>query len=152
MLMNSVIALTFLTASSNNGGLNIDVQQEEEKRINNDLNQYDTTLFNKDSKAVNDAIAKQKKERQQQIKNDMFQNQASHSTRLNETKKVLFSKSNLEKTSESDKSPYIQNKQEKKIFPYILMSVGAFLILGFVIFSIHKGRRTKNESARKSNI
>ncbi|MCD0938712.1 type VII secretion protein EssA, partial [Staphylococcus aureus] len=25
MLMNSVIALTFLTASSNNGGLNIDV-------------------------------------------------------------------------------------------------------------------------------
>ncbi len=44
----------------------------------------------------------------------MFQNQASHSTRLNETKKVLFSKSNLEKTSESDKSPYIQNKQEKK--------------------------------------
>lgn len=50
MLMNSVIALTFLTASSNNGGLNIDVQQEEEKRINNDLNQYDTTLFNKDSK------------------------------------------------------------------------------------------------------
>lgn len=34
MLMNSVIALTFLTASSNNGGLNIDVQQEEEKRIN----------------------------------------------------------------------------------------------------------------------
>lgn len=32
--MNSVIALTFLTASSNNGGLNIDVQQEEEKRIN----------------------------------------------------------------------------------------------------------------------
>ncbi len=61
MLMNSVIALTFLTASSNNGGLNIDVQQEEEKRINNDLNQYDTTLFNKDSKAVNDAIVKQKK-------------------------------------------------------------------------------------------
>ncbi len=46
MLMNSVIALTFLTASSNNDGLNIDVQQEEEKRINNDLNQYDTTLFN----------------------------------------------------------------------------------------------------------
>ncbi len=38
MLMNSVIALTFLTASSNNGGLNIDVQQEEEKQeIDNDL-------------------------------------------------------------------------------------------------------------------
>lgn len=44
------------------------MQHEEEKRINNDLNQYDTTLFNKDSKEVNDAIAKQKKERQQQIK------------------------------------------------------------------------------------
>ena len=43
------------------------MQQEEEKRINNDLNQYDTTLFNKDSKAVNDAIATEK-ERQQQIK------------------------------------------------------------------------------------
>lgn len=45
MLMNSVIALTFLTASSNNGGLNIDVQQEEEKRINNDLDQYDRYLI-----------------------------------------------------------------------------------------------------------
>ncbi len=116
MLMNSVIALTFLTASSNNGGLNIDVQQEEEKRINNDLNQYDTTLFNKDSKAVNDAIAKQKKERQQQIKNDMFQNQASHSTRLNETKKVLFSKSNLEKTLQKlVKAPYSKQAGEKNI-------------------------------------
>lgn len=114
MLMNSVIALTFLTASSNNGGLNIDVQQEEEKRINNDLNQYDTTLFNKDSKAVNDAIVKQKKERQQQIKNDMFQNQASHSTRLNETKKVLFSKSNLEKTSRVIKAPIFKTSRRKK--------------------------------------
>ena len=100
------------------------MQQEEEKRINNDLNQYDTTLFNKDSKAVNDAIAKQKKERQQQIKNDMFQNQASHSTRLIKLK-VLFSKSNLEKTSESDKALYSKQAGEK-IFPYILMSVGAF--------------------------
>ncbi len=90
MLMNSVIALTFLTASSNNGGLNIDVQQEEEKRINNDLNQYDTTLFNKDSKAVNDAIAKQKKERQQQIKNRYVSNQASHSTRPTKLKSVIF--------------------------------------------------------------
>lgn len=61
MLMNSVIALTFLTASSNNGGLNIDVQQEEEKRINNDLNQYDTTLFNKDSKAVMMRLLSRKK-------------------------------------------------------------------------------------------
>lgn len=39
MLMNSVIALLFILASGNNDGLNIDVQQEEEKRINNDLNQ-----------------------------------------------------------------------------------------------------------------
>lgn len=114
MLMNSVIALTFLTASSNNGGLNIDVQQEEEKRINNDLNQYDTTLFNKDSKAVNDAIVKQKKERQQQIKNDMFQNQASHSTRLNETKKVLFSKSNLERLRRVIKAPIFKTSRRKK--------------------------------------
>ncbi len=71
------------------------MQQEEEKRINNDLNQYDTTLFNKDSKEVNDAIAKQKKERQQQI-NERFKSSESL-TRLTKLKKVLFSKSNLNK-------------------------------------------------------
>ncbi len=76
------------------------MQQEEEKRINNDLNQYDTTLFNKDSKEVDDAICTAKKERQQQIKNDMFQNQASHSTRLNETEKSVIFKFNSKKLGE----------------------------------------------------
>lgn len=73
----------------------------------------------------------------------MFQNQASKNTRLDETKKVLFSPTNAEKAVESDKSPYIQNKQEKNVVPYILLSIGAFLTVGFVIFSIRRGRRQK---------
>ena len=64
--------------------------------------------------------------------------------------KVLFSKSNLEKTSESDKSPYIQNKQEKNIPVHFDVCRG-FLTLGFVIFQFIK-ETNENESARKSNI
>ena len=92
---------------------------------------------------VNDALKKQREKKDNKIKNGMFQNQASKNTRLDETKKVLFSPTNAEKAVESDKSPYIQNKQEKNVVPYILLSIGAFLTVGFVIFSIRRGRRQK---------
>lgn len=55
---------------------------------------------------------------------------------------MLFSKSNLEKTSESDKSPYIQNKQEKNIPVHFDVCRG-FLTLGFVIFQFIKGDERK---------
>ena len=55
----------------------------------------------------------------------MFQNQASKNTRLDETKSIVFP-TNAEKAVESDKSPYIQDKQEKNVVPYILLSIGAF--------------------------
>ncbi|MCG2075630.1 type VII secretion protein EssA [Staphylococcus epidermidis] len=143
MLIEGLITMTLLTADSPRGSLDIQVDQEEKENVNKDLNQYDTTLFDKDSKKVNDALKKQREKKDNKIKNVMFQNQASKNTRLDETKKVLFSPTNAEKAVESDKSPYIQNKQEKNVVPYILLSIGAFLTVGFVIFSIRRGRRQK---------
>lgn len=143
MLIEGLITMTLLTADSPSGSLDIQVDQEEKENVNKDLNQYDTTLFDKDSKKVNDALKKQREKKDNKIKNSMFQNQASKNTRLDETKKVLFSPTNAEKAVESDKSPYIQNKQEKNVVPYILLSIGAFLTVGFVIFSIRRGRRQK---------
>ncbi|MDU2695857.1 MAG: type VII secretion protein EssA [Staphylococcus epidermidis] len=143
MLIEGLITMTLLTADSPRGSLDIQVDQEEKKNVNKDLNQYDTSLFDKDSKKVNDALKKQREKKDNKIKNGMFQNQASKNTRLDETKKVLFSPTNAEKAVESDKSPYIQNKQEKNVVPYILLSIGAFLTVGFVIFSIRRGRRQK---------
>jgi len=143
MLIEGLITMTLLTADSPRGSLDIQVDQEEKENVNKDLNQYDTTLFDKDSKKVNDALKKQREKKDNKIKNGMFQNQASKNTRLDETKKVLFSPTNAEKAVESDKSPYIQNKQEKNVVPYILLSIGAFLTVGFVIFSIRRGRKQK---------
>ena len=143
MLIEGLITMTLLTADSPRGSLDIQVDQEEKENVNKDLNQYDTTLFDKDSKKVNDALKKQREKKDNKIKDSMFQNQASKNTRLVETKKVLFSPTNSEKAVESDKSPYIQNKQEKNVVPYILLSIGAFLTVGFVIFSIRRGRRQK---------
>ena len=143
MLIEGLITMTLLTADSPRGSLDIQVDQEEKENVNKDLNQYDTTLFDKDSKKVNDALKKQREKKDNKIKNGMFQNQASKNTRLDETKKVLFSPTNAEKAVESDKSPYIQDKQEKNVVPYILLSIGAFLTVGFVIFSIRRGRRQK---------
>lgn len=143
MLIEGLMTMTLLTADSPRGSLDIQVDQEEKENVNKDLNRYDTTLFDKDSKKVNDALKKQREKKDNKIKNGMFQNQASKNTRLDETKKVLFSPTNAEKAVESDKSPYIQNKQEKNVVPYILLSIGAFLTVGFVIFSIRRGRRQK---------
>lgn len=143
MLIEGLLTMTLLTTDSPRGSLDIQVDQEEKENVNKDLNQYDTTLFDKDSKKVNDALKKQREKKDNKIKDSMFQNQASKNTRLDETKKVLFSPTNSEKAVESDKSPYIQNKQEKNVFPYILLSIGAFLTVGFVIFSIRRGRRQK---------
>ena len=143
MLIEGLITMTLLTADSPRGSLDIQVDQEEKENVNKDLNRYDTTLFDKDSKKVNDALKKQREKKDNKIKNGMFQNQASKNTRLDETKKVLFSPTNAEKAVESDKSPYIQNKQEKNVVPYILLSIGALLTVGFVIFSIRRGRRQK---------
>lgn len=143
MLIEGLLTMTLLTTDSPRGSLDIQIDQEEKENVNKDLNQYDTTLFDKDSKKVNDALKKQREKKDNKIKDSMFQNQASKNTRLDETKKVLFSPTNSEKAVESDKSPYIQNKQERNVFPYILLSIGAFLTVGFVIFSIRRGRRQK---------
>ncbi|MCU5745663.1 type VII secretion protein EssA [Staphylococcus sp. SQ8-PEA] len=142
MLIEALLTLTLLTADKQHGSLDINVKQEDKEIINNGLNQYDTTLFDKDSKAVNERIKEKKLKKEQEIKNNIFHVQPGTSARLDDIKKVLFtSTKNSEKGSQSDKKPYIQNKQEKNILPYILLSIGAFLTIGFVIFSIRRGRR-----------
>ncbi|MCD8820514.1 type VII secretion protein EssA [Staphylococcus gallinarum] len=142
MVIEGLLTMVLLTADRQSGSLDIDIKQEDKKSIHNDLNQYDTTLFDKDSEKVNDKIKANKKEQKQKLKNNMFQNQVSHTTRLDEAKKILFASStNLKKSSYSDKSPYIQSKQKKNILPYALLGIGAFLTIGVIIFSIRKGIR-----------
>ncbi|MFW3563509.1 type VII secretion protein EssA [Staphylococcus caprae] len=143
MIIESMIAMTLLTADNHRGDLNIEIDQEDKENVNKDIKEYDTTLFDKDSKSINDAIKQQQKNKDEKVKNNLFQNQASHTTRLDETKHVLFSHKSSNIAVESDKSPYIQDKQKRNIFPYILLSIGVLLTLGFVIFSIRRGRRSK---------
>ena len=90
MLIEGLMTMTLLTADSPRGSLDIQVDQEEKENVNKDLNQYDTTLFDKDSKKVNDALKKQREKKDNKIKNGMFQNQASKNTRLDETKSIVF--------------------------------------------------------------
>ncbi|WP_323703685.1 type VII secretion protein EssA [Mammaliicoccus sp. Dog046] len=144
MLVESLLAMTLLTADKQHGSLDIDIQQEDKDNVNKDLNQYDTTLFDKDSKSINDAIKKKEQKKNQDIKNNMFHNQTGPSTRLDETKNVLFGPSSQkDRGSNSDKKPYIQNEQERNILPYILISVGAALTLGFILFSIQRRRASR---------
>ncbi|MDG0825838.1 type VII secretion protein EssA [Staphylococcus equorum] len=142
MLMEGLLTLTLLTADNQQGSLDIDVQQEEKETTNKDLDQYDTTLFDEDSKAINDKIEDKQQAKENKIKKEMFHDQTGQSTRLDEAKSILFSSTKeAQKGSKSDKKPYIQNKQQQNIIPYILLGIGAFLTIGFVIFSISRGRR-----------
>ncbi|MGW7872464.1 type VII secretion protein EssA [Staphylococcus xylosus] len=142
MLMEGLLTLTLLTADNQQGSLDIDVQKEEKETINKDLDQYDTTLFDNDSKAVNDSIKDKQQAKDKKIKKELFHDQTGQSTRLDQTKNRLFSSTKEPQNgSESDKRPYIQNKQQQNIIPYILLGIGAFITIGFVIFSISRGRR-----------
>ncbi|MGW7798584.1 type VII secretion protein EssA [Staphylococcus xylosus] len=141
MLIEGLLTITLLTTNSPNGSLNIDVQEEDKENVNKDLEQYDTTLFDKDSKSVNKHIKEKQKGKEQNIKNNIFQNQMGRPTRLNETKNILFASSEgSDKGSKSEKKPYVQNKQEQNIWEYILLSIGAILTVGVVIFSVKRGR------------
>ena len=115
MLIEGLTMMTLLTANPHQGDLDIRVDDEDQQNVNKDSN----------------------------IKNNLFQKQAGNKSRLDETKHVLFSNKNLNKTAESDKSPYLQDKQKKNFFPYILLSIGAFLTIGFMVFTIQRGRRVK---------
>lgn len=144
MLVESLLAMTLLTADKQHGRLDIDIQQEDKNNVNKDLNQYDTTLFDKESKSISDALKQKEKKKQQEIKNHMFHNQTGTSTRLDETKNVLFgTSSQIDRGSNSDKKPYIQNEQSRNILPYILISVGAVFMIAFMIFTIQRRRASR---------
>lgn len=145
MFIESAMTLMLLATDQQNGRLNIDVQQESQENENRNINTYDPTLFDKNSREINDKLKAQKKAQTTRIKQHMFQDGAGKSTRLSETKKVLFTSDQSSKGKEIDKAPYIQKIQEKNIFPYILMSIGAFLTLGFVILTIKKVRKRERD-------
>ncbi len=113
MLIEGLITMTLLTADSPRGSLDIQVDQEEKENVNKDLNQYDTTLFDKDSKKVNDALKKQREKKDNKIKNGMFQNQASKNTRLDETKKYCFPQRMLKKLWRVIKVPIFKINRRK---------------------------------------
>ncbi|OHP70624.1 type VII secretion protein EssA [Staphylococcus sp. HMSC062A05] len=143
MLIEGLTMMTLLTANPHQGDLDIRVDDEDQQNVNKDIKEYDTTLFDDESKKINQRIKEHQQNKDSNIKNNLFQKQAGNKSRLDETKHVLFSNKNLNKTAESDKSPYLQDKQKKNFFPYILLSIGAFLTIGFMVFTIQRGRRVK---------
>ena len=72
MIIESMIAMTLLTADNHRGDLNIEIDQEDKENVNKDIKEYDTTLFDKDSKSINDAIKQQQKNKDEKVKNNLF--------------------------------------------------------------------------------
>ena len=68
MIIESMIAMTLLTADNHRGDLNIEIDQEDKENVNKDIKEYDTTLFDKDSKSINDAIKQQQKNKDEKLK------------------------------------------------------------------------------------
>ncbi|UEX90021.1 type VII secretion protein EssA [Staphylococcus ratti] len=138
MLLESLLALSIIGNTAHNGGLEIHVEEETKERVNKDLDQYNTPLFNQESKALNDEIKKKKDQHQQHIKQSMFDKHQRPPSHVADTKRTLFEKQ--EETS-TTKAPYIQQDQEKNILPYFLMSVGALFTVGFALLTISKWRK-----------
>ena len=89
---------------------------------------------------INQRIKEQQQNKDSNIKNNLFQNKRAISPAWMKLKHVLFSNKNLNKTAESDKSPYLQDKQKKNFFPYILLSIGLF---NYRIYGIYHPAREK---------
>ena len=125
MLIEGLITMTLLTADSPRGSLDIQVDQEEKENVNKDLNQYDTTLFDKDSKKVNDALKKQREKKDNKIKMVCFRTKRVKILAWMKLK-VLFSPTNAEKLWRVIKVPIFKINRRKNVVPYILLSIGAF--------------------------
>ncbi|MCE5044136.1 type VII secretion protein EssA [Staphylococcus chromogenes] len=143
MILESVLVFSLL-GTTNNGGLEIQVDQEATENVNKDLNEYDTPLFNQESKDLNKAIQQQKEMHQQQIKETMFNNEQRPTSQVADTKRTLFEQ---QEDMSTTKAPYIQQDQEKNILPYFLMSVGALFTIGFAILTISKWRKREKQDA-----
>ncbi|ARJ50994.1 type VII secretion protein EssA [Staphylococcus lutrae] len=144
MLVESLLGLTLIGTSVNNGGLEIQVDQETEENVNQDLNQYDTPLFNQESETLNTEIKNKKDAREKQIKQAMFNDNERPSSQVVDTKRALFESKEDKATT---KAPYIQQDQEKNILPYFLMSIGALLTIGFAVLTISKWRKREKHDA-----
>ena len=138
MLLESVLVFSLLGTTGNNGGLEIQVDQETKENVNKNLNEYDTPLFNQESKTLNKAIQEQKDAQQQQIKQTMFIDNQRPTSQVADTKRTLFEQHEEPSTT---KAPYIQQDQKKNSLPYFLMSVGALFTIGFACFTIFKWRK-----------
>ncbi|MGV3129738.1 type VII secretion protein EssA [Staphylococcus sp. IVB6181] len=132
-------------ADSHNGSLEIDTsEQEATENKNKDLDRYDTTLFNDDSQSVNNMLKEKQMNKMQDVKKDMFQEEAGESSRLSETKKQLFGPVSDKQKVRYDKVPYTQEAQKKSIFTYLMMAGGLILMISFIAYTIIRRRKREN--------
>lgn len=147
MVTASLLTLQLLLGQvdNQNGSLEIDTSdQEVTENKNKDLDRYDTTLFNEDSQSVNSQLKAQRLKKMQNIKNDMFHDNAGKSSRLSETKKQLFGPMSDKNKVRYDKVPYTQQTQRKSIFTYLMMAGGLLLMIVFITYTIIRRRKRGN--------
>ncbi|AVO03101.1 type VII secretion protein EssA [Staphylococcus simulans] len=126
---------------NHNGSLEINVQSEETtENKNKDLNQYDTSLFNEDSKTINNKLKENRIEKVENIKNEMFKQTAGQTSHLNETKRQIFT-SNSHTPLETNKVPYHQKNTKKNMVSYIMISFGLLFMTGFIWFTLIQRRK-----------
>ena len=103
--------MTLLTADNHRGDLNIEIDQEDKENVNKDIKEYDTTLFDKDSKSINDAIKQQQRIKMKKLKIICFK--TKRVTRLAWMKQSVLFSIKVQIMLWSDKSPiYKTNKRE----------------------------------------
>ena len=112
MIIESMIAMTLLTADNHRGDLNIEIDQEDKENVNKDIKEYDTTLFDKDSKSINDA-KQQQRIKMKKLKIICFKTKRVTRLAWMKQKHVLFSHKSSNNAVEVIRAPiYKTNKRE----------------------------------------
>ena len=138
MIIESMIAMTLLTADNHRGDLNIEIDQEDKENVNKDIKEYDTTLFDKDSKSINDAIKQQHKD--EKVKIICFK--TKRVTRLAWMKQSTYCFPIKVQIMLWRVIIYTRQTKEKHLSLHLVKYRGSFDVR-FVIFSIRRGRRSK---------
>ncbi|MHD0398637.1 type VII secretion protein EssA [Staphylococcus simulans] len=124
-----------------NGSLEINVQSEETiENENKDLNQYDTSLFDKDSQAINNKIKEKQIKKVTDVKRDMFHKTAGQTSHLTESKRELFTSAHP-KSMETNKVAYHQKNTKKNILSYFMVSIGLLFMIGVICFTLIQRRK-----------
>lgn len=140
MLVEGLCIMSLMT--TNNGQLDIKIDKEQSEKSKGAIYQeYDTSLFTPESETLNQDIKEKEITHQNNIKNSLFTDDAMNSSRLSETKQQLFSKDMNKQQNESDKTHYLQKEEEKNYFPYFLIGLGCFFMIGFIVITLNKMRK-----------